>query len=96
MCIAILTDKIITARKKHRCFAFDEIILAGLCENDLKDMLTDDEFKEYLEAKKNDFKIQIGDKYRFYTSPQNGTICTIRESLLGNKLCIKYDLYEEC
>jgi len=96
MCITILTDKIVTARKEHRCFAFDEIIFSGLCEDDLKDMLTKEEFSEYLEAKKNDFKILKGDKYRYYTSPQNGTCYTIRESLLGHKLCMNYDLYEDC
>ncbi len=96
MCITILTDKIIIARKEYMCDAFYDIIHASLSKADIKDILDKTDFKLYLEAEKKNFKILIGEKYRYYTFPNNGTIEVRRESLIGNSLCIKYNLYDEC
>ena len=92
----ILTDKFIKSRKNYRCDAFDYVIHANWSEKDLKEMLSIDDYILYLKAKDKNFMIEKGEKYRYYTSPQNGTIYTFRESFIGNHLAITYDLYDEC
>ena len=93
MC-TIIGDKIIKARKKHSCMAMIWIREYGL-EDLMENEFTESENQELQALIDNNEQIQPGDMYRNYSMAGNGTVTTIKESIIGSELCSKYDLYPD-
>ncbi len=92
MC-TVISNRTVKARKIHRCMALDCIKECGL--DDVLSYIEPDEYLELSNLLQNDGKILPGEEYRIYAMAGNGTVQTIKESLIGAKLCQKYDLYPE-
>jgi len=92
--MTILNERIRTARKKHTCTA-SEIIL-NCCGSDahLKDRLSEEQYKRWELHVKNNYTIQKGDKYRYYTFLDMGTIYTCKEASIATDICELLDLWE--
>ena len=93
MSMTILKDNNIKARKEHRCMALDCIKECDI--EDVISYITPEENKELSKLLVNNGNIQSGEVYRSYSMAGNGTIQTMKESLIGAELCSKYKLYPE-
>ena len=93
MC-TIIGDRIIKARKKHKCMAMHWIHQYGL-EDLMENEFTELENQELQILIDNNEQIQPGYLYRNYAIADNGTVTTIKESIIGSELCSKYDLYPD-
>ena len=91
MC-TVLNDTIVTARKEHECNALVLIREFGLDELMAADF-PPEENQELQKLLDNNGKILKGEKYRRYGFAGNGTVQTIKESIICSQLCQKYDLY---
>lgn len=96
-----ISDKEIkSARKEYHCHAcylilqifssFERFI------DDFQDIITEEEINDLKKAEQQGFKILKGDSYRkVFFIDDNNEPCTFNGLLEIDKICQKYDIYEE-
>jgi hypothetical protein len=89
--MTVLSDKIRTARKDHRCDAAD-LLQEHLS---LGDMVDDRDLERYESVMADGLKILKGQKYRDVTYIDGGDPCRWREGFTAGELCHKYEMYDE-
>lgn len=86
-----LSDEKPTARKEHNCNACDYLLGAGW-----HDMgFSFSEFRAIARAKRNKWKIQIGQQYIKRTGVYDGEFQVFKAIPEINAICEKHDLYYE-
>jgi hypothetical protein len=89
----ILNERIITARKKHTCTASEIILNCCGSDDHLKARLSDEQYIRWELHVKNNYNIQKGDKYRYYTFADMGTTYTCKGALIATEICDLLDLW---
>jgi hypothetical protein len=84
-----LRSTIRTARKKHLCNACLFLF------SDKPEGLTFSEYRACVRAKWADFKILPGERYEEVALIDEGRLVTIRHKIDINRICLKYDYYQE-
>jgi len=89
--VEVISEERPTARKSHHCMACewlnqDQIITWGL---------TFSEYRTYIKASRNRFRIQPGDTYIRQTNKQDGRIITFKAIPEIHAICVRVDAYHE-
>ncbi len=100
MC-SILGDKTVKARKDHRCNArhfINELSIYEVFEmqKDVKEINWKELARFYRRQGKGEPEIKKGEEYRRYAISDEGTISTVKESIIGSTVCVELDLYPGC
>jgi hypothetical protein len=82
------------ARKVHHCMASEWIINGDLHETFR--CCTWEEKKDIIRAKRNNWKIQPGQKYMRQAMVWEGKLGTFKAIPEMHDICIEYDLYQDC
>jgi hypothetical protein len=89
--VTVLSDSTPIARKEHNCDASLFITEGG--RPDYFDCI--DDYRAYIRAKQNRFKIQIGEKYIRQSNVTDGDFYCFKAIAEMHRICIKYDLYPD-
>lgn len=79
------------ARKEHSCQA-SHWIREGY--GNRPDFLTFSEYRDWIKARNNNFKVQPGEKYIRQTNKYEGTIYTWKAIPAIHQICCNHDLYQ--
>ena len=88
----VLEDKVVMARKAHRCDASLQWQRSGYTVADCE---TDEQMLVVKEAEADKWCILSGQAYRKVTGIQDGKLCTYRARLGMDAVCIALDLFDE-
>ena len=89
--ITVLNESNPKAKKDYECDASEFIL-----ENGKPDYFKSiNEYRDYINAKNNRFKIKKGEIYLKQVNVQDGDFYVFRSIPSMHRICIKYDLYPE-
>lgn len=87
----LLSEKIVTARKKYACDACYWWLQSGLTADDLN---SDDQRLMLKAAEADNWKILKGQQYLRQTGVQDGEMITYRARVGMNSICIDLDMFD--
>ena len=88
--ITVLSESNPKAIKEHECMACDFILAQGVDGFGY----SRDELRLIAKARKNKYKIQVGQKYIKQNNVFDGEFYTFKAIPEMHEICIKHDLYE--
>ena len=89
--ITVLKETNPVARNDYYCMA--SLFIRDCGRPDYFDCIKD--YRDYIKAKENGFKIKKGDKYLYQANVAYGDFYTFKAIPDMHRICLKYDLYPE-
>lgn len=92
MSFNLLSDRRPKAKKEIFCNASEYIENCGILHEKI---LSFSEYRDFAKAKKNEFMVQVGERYVYQASTCDGDFCVFKAIESLHEICLKHDLYAE-